>query len=191
MGRLQSMVEASQEMGEFEAGNLEGELLERTRECSALRREAEDSRRRIEDMLKLQKDCQEAAEAGRTLRTENDGLKSELEAKKQETQTLNDCVERCLQKMEKDGQERPHLVDKRMVTQMVAAYLEQRDFPRQQLEVLTRMADLLGFTAEERHQVGLTHKKRSILEQEEEPTGLAELSDRFVDFLLEETEGGD
>merc|ERR1712060_529701 len=111
-----------------------------------------------------------------------------LEAKTQETTTLNDCVERCLEKLEKDGQERPHLVDKRMVTQMVAAFLEQRDNPRQQQEIMARMADLLGFTASEREQVGLSQRRRKLLEQQD-ASGLAELSDAFVDFLYEESEG--
>merc|ERR1712194_524761 len=99
----------------------------------------------------------------------------------QETTTLNGVVERCLEKMEKDSMERPHLVDKRMVTQMVAAYLEQQDHHQQQQEILARMADLLGFTTEERNQVGLTQKRRTLVDQEE-PTGLNELTDRFVDF---------
>lgn len=32
-------------------------------------------------------------------------------------------------------------VDKRMVTQMLAAYLEQRDHPKAQQEILTKMAE--------------------------------------------------
>ena len=37
-----------------------------------------------------------------------------------ERQKLNDVVERCVEKLEKESRERPHLVDKRMVTQMLA-----------------------------------------------------------------------
>merc|ERR1712203_1299830 len=113
----------------------------------------------------------------------------DLEASQQEQKTLNSVLEQCLAKLEKEGQERPHLVDKRMVTQMVAAYLEQRDNPRQQQEIMARMADLLGFTAAEREQVGLSQRRRTLLEQQGEPTGLAEPSDAFVDFLYEESEG--
>merc|ERR1711870_51794 len=110
---------------------------------------------------------------------ENDSLKKDLAVARQEQTKLNDVVEQCIAKLEKESQERPHLVDKRMVTQMVAAYLEQRDYPKQQLEIMARMADLLGFTAAEREQVGLSQRRRTLLEQQEEPTGLAELSDAF------------
>merc|ERR1719458_100629 len=103
-------------------------------------------------------------------------LKTTLQTVESEKSALNNVVERCVEKLEKESRERPHLVDKRMVTQMVAAYLEQRDNPREQLEIMSRMADLLGFTTDERKQVGLSQKRRSLLEQEEEPTGLAELS---------------
>ncbi|CAK9115174.1 Uncharacterized protein SCF082_LOCUS53314 [Durusdinium trenchii] len=64
--------------------------------------------------------------------------------------------------MEVDSRERPFLVDKRMVTQMLAAYLEQRDHPGPQQEIMAKMADLLGFSTSEREQVGLS-QKRSVL----------------------------
>jgi len=186
--RLQEQIDAVQETGESEAGHLEGELLEQSRECASLRRETEELRKRIEDLLSIQQECQEAASTGRLLRDENISLKQQLATAEQEQTKLNSVVERCLEKMEKDGRERPHLVDKRMVTQMVAAYLEQRDNPRQQQEILARMADLLGFTTAEREQVGLSQRRRTLLEQQE-ATGLADLTDRFVDFLFEESEG--
>merc|ERR1712039_1050521 len=160
-----------------------------SRECAALRREAEDYRRRIEDLLQRHQESKEAADEGRVLKAENETLQRDLAASKEDQAQLTSVVNRCLEKLEKEGQERPHLVDKRMVTQMVAAYLEQRDNPRQQQEIMARMADLLGFTAAEREQVGLSQRRRTLLEQQEEPTGLAELSDAFVDFLYEESEG--
>jgi len=74
-----------------------------------------------------------------------------------------------------------------MVTQMVAAYLEQRDNPRQAQEIMAKMADLLGFTTTEREQVGLTQRRKTLLEHQE-PASLSDLADGFVDFLLEESE---
>jgi len=187
--RLQGELESMQESGEFEAGHLESELLERNRECASLRRDSEELKRRLEELLRVQRDCQEAADAGRALRSENEELRRDLTSAKQEQEKLTGVVERCLDKMENESRERPHLVDKRMVTQMVAAFLEQRDHPRAQQEILTRMADLLGFTTAEREQVGLSQKRRTLLEQQEEATGLNDLTDRFVDFLFEESEG--
>merc|ERR1712060_624449 len=143
----------------------------------------------MEELVQVQRECREAADEGRVLKAENEGLQRDLAAAKQEQVSLNDVVNRCLSKLDKESQERPHLVDKRMVTQMVAAYLEQRDYPKQQLEIMARMADLLGFTAAEREQVGLAQRRRTLLDQKEEPAGLAELSDAFVDFLYEESEG--
>merc|ERR1712060_319502 len=133
-------------------------------------------------------DSQKAAEEGRNLKTENTDLRKDLVAAQQEVQTLNSVVERCVEKLEQDGRERPHLVDKRMVTQMLAAYLEQRDNPRQREEIMTKMADLLGFTTAEREQVGLVQRRRTLAENDE-PAGLLDLADRFADFLLEESEG--
>merc|ERR1712190_611147 len=101
----------------------------------------------------------------------------------QEKLKLSDVVERCVEKLEKESRERPHLVDKRMVTQMIAAYLEQRDTPRQSQEIMARMADLLGFTAAEREQVGLSQRRKTLLEQQE-PASFADIADGFVDFLL-------
>merc|ERR1719414_1216223 len=95
-------------------------------------------------------------------------------------------VERCVAKLEKESLERPFLVDKRMVTQMMAAYLQQRDYPKQQLEIASKMADLLGFTIAERELVGLKDKRRTLLEPS--PTGLMDLTSRFVDFLIGESE---
>ncbi|CAK9114768.1 Uncharacterized protein SCF082_LOCUS53140 [Durusdinium trenchii] len=87
--------------------------------------------------------------------------------------------------MEVDSRERPFLVDKRMVTQMLAAYLEQRDHPGPQQEIMAKMADLLGFSTSEREQVGLSQKRKGPIASEE-PANLADLTDRFVDFLMEE-----
>lgn len=187
IGRLQATLEALQDNGESQASQMEAELLERSRECSALRREAEQHRRRAEELARWQQETAEAAKLNSSMREENATLRQQLEASQQEQHSLNAVVERCLTKMEQDSRERPHLVDKRMVTQMVAAYLEQRDHPRQQQEILTKMADLLGFSTSEREQVGLLRKRKALLDQEESG-GFADLSDRFVDFLLEESE---
>ena len=73
-------------------------------------------------------------------------LQDELAVAKDEQKNLNGVVERCLAKMEADSRERPFLVDKRMVTQMLAVYLEQKDHPGPQQEILQKMADLLGFS---------------------------------------------
>lgn len=186
--RLQGEIEAMQETGESEAGHLEGEILERNRECTVLRREVEELKNRVEDLVRIQKASSDAADTGRRLQGQTENLQRELEEANLERERLNGVVERCLEKMEKDGRERPHLVDKRMVTQMVAAFLEQRDKPRPQQEILVRMADLLGFTTAEREQVGLSQKRRGLLDQREDAQGLTELTDRFVDFLLEESE---
>ena len=47
----------------------------------------------------------------------------------------NICAHACLE----ESRERPFLVDKRMVTQMLAAYLEQRENPGPQQELLICM----------------------------------------------------
>jgi len=185
--RLQAVVEAIQESGESEAGHLEAELLERSRENASLRRDAEDQRRRLEELLKSQQDWREAVDQSRDLKAENEDLRRNLAATAQEKDTLHDVVTRCVEKLEKESRERPHLVDKRMVTQMVAAYLEQRDNPRQAQEIMAKMADLLGFTTTEREQVGLTQRRKTLLEHQE-PASLSDLADGFVDFLLEESE---
>ncbi|CAE8623530.1 unnamed protein product [Polarella glacialis] len=188
--RLTADLESQQENGESQAGQLEVELLERSRECIALRRDRDEQSRRAEELLQRQQDSGQAVEECRGLRSENQELRLEVEASQQEKHSLNSVVERCLQKLEKDGQERPHLVDKRMVTQMLAAYLEQRDNTKAAQEIMAKMADLLGFTASEREQVGLAQRRKTLQEIQEEPAGLEELTDRFVDFLMEESEAG-
>merc|ERR1712135_178286 len=130
----------------------------------------------------LQVELQES----RGLKLENEGLKQTLASVLQERDALKNVVERCVAKLEKESLERPFLVDKRMVTQMMAAYLQQRDYPKQQLEIASKMADLLGFTIAERELVGLRDKRRTLLEPS--PTGLMDLTSRFVDFLIEESE---
>ncbi|CAK0891736.1 unnamed protein product, partial [Prorocentrum cordatum] len=129
--RLQAVVESVQESGDSQAGWLEAELMERSRECQALRREAEKLRSQVEELARSQEEGRQTAEEGRALREANDGLSRELEASKKDREELNGVLQRCLAKLEKEGMERPHLVDKRMVTQMLASYLEQRDNPRQ------------------------------------------------------------
>jgi len=187
--RLQTELESLQENGESQAGQLEAELLERSRELVRLRREKEDQQRKMEELLQRQLDSNQAAEECSTLRSENEALRQRTDTAEQEKQTLSGVVERCLGKLEKDGRERPHLVDKRMVTQMLAAYLEQRDNPVNQQEIMVKMADLLGFTTAEREQVGLSQRRKTLGELQE-PAGLLDLSDRFVDFLMEESEAG-
>ena len=68
-------------------------------------------------------------------------LQEELLVAREEAKKLNGVVERCLAKMEAESRERPFLVDKRMVTQMLAAYLEQREHPGPQQEILQKMAE--------------------------------------------------
>lgn len=190
ISRLQTVVESIQDSGESQAGQFEAELLERSHECSTLRRSLEEERRKVEELIRMQRDCQGSAEAGRALQAENETLAKELEQAKKEQEKLSGIVERCLEKMERESRERPHLVDKRMVTQMLAAYLEQRDHPTAAQEIMFKMADLLGFTTAEREQVGLSMRRRTLLEQQDDPASLSELTDRFVDFLLEESEAG-
>eukprot|EP00930_Biecheleria_cincta_P064306 TRINITY_DN4986_c0_g1_i1.p1 TRINITY_DN4986_c0_g1~~TRINITY_DN4986_c0_g1_i1.p1 ORF type:complete len:1047 (-),score=400.60 TRINITY_DN4986_c0_g1_i1:179-2959(-) len=187
--RLQGELESMHESGESQAGQLEAELMERSRETAALRREKEEQQRKLEECMKQQEARGRDSEDAKTLRMERDDLRQNLEVAKQEQKTLNGVIERCLGKMEKDAQERPHLVDKRMVTQMLAAYLEQRDNPGPQQEIIAKMADLLGFTSAEREQVGLSQRRKTLADMQE-PQGLADLSDRFVDFLMEESEAG-
>eukprot|EP00747_Dinoflagellata_sp_TGD_P095931 gnl/TRDRNA2_/TRDRNA2_166667_c2_seq1.p1 gnl/TRDRNA2_/TRDRNA2_166667_c2~~gnl/TRDRNA2_/TRDRNA2_166667_c2_seq1.p1 ORF type:complete len:618 (+),score=186.22 gnl/TRDRNA2_/TRDRNA2_166667_c2_seq1:1-1854(+) len=186
--RLQMAMENEQESGETFSGHLEGELLERSRECLTLRRELDEQRRRADEPLQRRESWQEAMEESSRLKSENADLKSGLETAQKEKEQLNGIVERCVEKLEKESRERPHLVDKRMVTQMLAAYLEQRDNPRQAEEIMNKMADLLGFMSAEREQVGLSHKRRGLSDQQE-AAGLDDLADHFVDFLFEESEG--
>jgi len=185
--RLQGELESMHENGESQAGQLEGELLERSREIVTLRREKEEHQRKLEEFMKQQEARGRDSEDAKALRLELDDLRQSLEAAQEEKKTLNGVIERCLGKMEKDSKERPHLVDKRMVTQMLAAYLEQRDNPGPQQEIIAKMADLLGFTSAEREQVGLSQRRKTLADMQE-PQGLADLSDRFVDFLMEESE---
>jgi hypothetical protein len=187
--RLQALVEAMQETGESQSGQLEAELLARSSECAALRRDCAEQRRRVEELMRWQQDMRTAEQDGRSLRDEVAKLTDSLQAAEQEKASLSSVVERCVEKLEKESRERPHLVDKRMVTQMLASYLEQNDNPDTQWEIMAKMADLLGFTTQEREQVGLTKARRSLLERQEEPANLSELGDRFVDFLFEESEG--
>jgi len=187
--RLQALLESMEERGESQAGQLEAELLAQRRESAALHRQTEEQQLRIEELLRGRRECREAAEEGRALKTESERLKQDLATAQLEHTKLNGVVEQCIAKLQKESQERPHLVDKRMVTQMLAAYLEQRENPRQQQEIMSKMADLLGFTAAEREQVGLAQRRRTLLEQQDEAAGLADLTDRFVDFLFEESEG--
>ncbi|CAE7516329.1 unnamed protein product [Symbiodinium natans] len=187
--RLQGDLESTQETGASEAGHLESELLERSKECAMLRRERNEAHQKLQELMQKSQENSQVADAGRALSTENEKLQQELAMSKEELKSLNAVVERCLSKMEAESRERPFLVDKRMVTQMLAAYLEQRENPGPQQEILHKMADLLGFTSAEREQVGLSQKRKTPL-QMQEPQGLADLTDRFVDFLMEESEAG-
>ncbi|CAE7933943.1 LanA, partial [Symbiodinium necroappetens] len=187
--RLQGDLLSIQETGESQAGRLESALLERNKECATLRRERNEAQQKLQEVLQRSQENLQVADAGRALSTENERLQQELAQSREELKSLNSVVERCVAKMEAESRERPFLVDKRMVTQMLAAYLEQRENPGPQLEILNKMADLLGFTSAEREQVGLSQKRKTPL-QMQEPQGLADLTDRFVDFLMEESEAG-
>ncbi|CAE7903215.1 LanA, partial [Symbiodinium microadriaticum] len=187
--RLQGDLLSIQETGESQAGQLESALLERNKECATLRRERNEAQQKLQEVLQRSQENLQVADAGRALSTENERLQQELAQSREELKSLNSVVERCVAKMEAESRERPFLVDKRMVTQMLAAYLEQRENPGPQLEILNKMADLLGFTSAEREQVGLSQKRKTPL-QMQEPQGLADLTDRFVDFLMEESEAG-
>jgi len=185
--RLSDQLLSMQDYQGFETSDLEAELMECNAERRTLRQRTEELEGRLQQLEKTQQESQEIVEAGKQMKVENEQMKIDLSKAQAEQEKLREVVDRCLTKMEKEAQERPYLVDKRMVTQMVAAYLEQKHHPRQQHEILARMADLLGFTSAEREQVGLSQKRRGLLDQDES-AGLAELSDRFVDFLFEESE---
>jgi len=187
--RLQNAIESLRDSSEARCEDLEAQLLESQREVSSLRRELEEQRKRVEELSSTQQASKDVLELGEQHQQENASLKAELAAALQEKQQLSGIVERCVEKLEKESRERPHLVDKRMATQMLAAYLEQRDNPREQQEILTKMADLLGFTAAEREQVGLTQRRKRLDPEAEEPSDFSDLTDRFVEFLHEESEG--
>lgn len=186
--RLQLEMESLQESSESQVSQLEAELMESSSAKVRLQREKDDLQRRMEELLQKQQETSEAAEDLTSLRLENKKLHQELAMAQEEQKSLNGVVERCLAKMEMDSRERPFLVDKRMVTQMLAAYLEQSNHPKAQHEILTKMADLLGFSTSEREQVGLSQKRKGPLS--DDPANLSELTDRFVDFLMEESEAG-
>jgi len=187
--RLQSALESLGDSGEARCDDLEVQLLESQREVSSLRRELEEQRRRAEELRMSQQASAEATELGERCQRENESLKEQLAAALREKEQLSGIVERCVEKLEKESRERPHLIDKRMATQMIAAYLEQRENPKEQQEILAKMADLLGFTAAEREQVGLVQRRRRINPDAEEPSDFNDLTDRFVEFLYEESEG--
>ncbi|CAE7220784.1 unnamed protein product [Symbiodinium sp. CCMP2592] len=193
--RLQGDLLSIQETGESQAGQLESALLERNKECATLRRERNEAQQKLQEVLQRNQENLQVADAGRALSTENEAWLLRWAEWKQELKSLNSVVERCVAKMEAESRERPFLVDKRMVTQMLAAYLEQRENPGEEVQalerhpaILNKMADLLGFTSAEREQVGLSQKRKTPL-QMQEPQGLADLTDRFVDFLMEESVG--
>merc|ERR1712137_1427325 len=173
--RLQDTIESIQDSGESNVGQLESLLLDRSRECQALRRERDDALRQVDELVQREKMQPNGDENTHALREENKKLEHHLAVAEEEKRNLNSVVERCVAKLEKDAHERPHLVD-RMVTQMLAAYLGNQ---KNQQEIIVKMADLLGFTTAEREQIGLAQRRRSLLEQQE-PGGLTDL---FVDFL--------
>mmetsp|Transcript_24118 Transcript_24118/g.55696 ORF Transcript_24118/g.55696 Transcript_24118/m.55696 type:complete len:301 (-) Transcript_24118:90-992(-) len=187
--RLQNAIESLRDSGESRCEDLEAQLLESQREVSGLRRELEGQKKQVEELRSTQQASKDVLELGEQHQKENAALKEELAAALQEKQHLSGIVERCVEKLEKESRERPHLVDKRMATQMLAAYLEQRENPREQQEILNKMADLLGFTAAEREQVGLTQRRKRLDPEAEEPSDFSDLTDRFVEFLHEESEG--
>jgi len=188
--RLHGIIESMHEDGSTEAGLLETELLERNREATTLRRELEEQRRNAEDLVRFQKSSRDSQEASNVLRQEMDKSQADLGAAIQERDSLNTVVERCVEKLEKESRERPFLVDKRMVTQMLASFLEQRNNPSASSEIMAKMADILGFTTAEREQVGLAKGRKKLLELREEPVGLAQLGDLFGGFLMDESEAG-
>merc|ERR1719161_792743 len=187
--RLQATIESIQENTDSEAGHLEAELLQRHREGVSLRLELEEARKRIDELFRERVEAKEDMDSGRQLKGEVARLEADLESTRKEKEALDDVVKRCLDKLQKIGLEQPYQVDKRMVTQMIAAFLEQRDNPRNQNEVMAKMADLLGFTSAERAQVGLKDKRKG-LSLEPEPASFEELTAQFVDFLHEEVEQG-
>merc|ERR1719329_753202 len=113
---------------------------------SSLRREMQERRWRGEELRRCLDGWQEASEATTSF------LKAHAEALKEKDE-MSRLVEGCVEKLEKETRERPHLCDKRLVMQMLATYLEQQGNPRQQLEICSKMADVLGFSMSERQQV--------------------------------------
>merc|ERR1719277_804338 len=91
--RLQAVVESVQESGDSQAGLLEAELMERSRECQALRRESDKFRSQVEELARSQDEGRQAAEEGRALRAANDEMSKELEASKKDRDELNGVLQ--------------------------------------------------------------------------------------------------
>lgn len=140
---------------------------------STLRREMQERRWRGEEIRRCRDSWQEASEATASF------LKAHEQTVK-EKEEISRMVEGCIEKLEKETSERPHLCDKRLVTQMLASYLEQQGNPRQQLEICSKMADVLGFSMSERQQVGLSQRAKANSEA---------VAGSFAEYLLGQSEG--
>lgn len=147
----QNLLEAYEDAGEVNVITLKAELTEKKGEAATLQEELEECHRRIEDLLQEQQNSMRAAEQVVSLQ---DALRSSEEEKGKLSGDLN----RYLQKMEKYGEERAHMVDKRLVVHMVGTFMAKRDELTHHEEILARMADVLGFTLEERSEVGFVVK---------------------------------
>jgi len=109
-------------------------------------------------------------------------MASEVDRMKAELVNAQEVSHQAIYKLRKDMEDRPFLVDKRMCVQMLVAYL---NAPKSSnIEILQRMADSLGFTKEERQQLGL---ERGVFGSGEEGgRSGSQLATGFMDFLESE-----
>jgi len=122
-------------------------------------------------------------------------LKDQVDVLSQANFRLNIELGRCMDELRKVAAERPFLWDRRLVTQGLCVYLEQRDRSTR-AEVLARLADTLEFTLEERERLGVT-RKLSRVEQDLADAAQAsrrrhvfsDLANQFVRFVSAEIDG--
>eukprot|EP00397_Hematodinium_sp_SG-2012_P001540 GEMP01001543.1.p1 GENE.GEMP01001543.1~~GEMP01001543.1.p1 ORF type:complete len:1430 (+),score=500.16 GEMP01001543.1:353-4642(+) len=181
--QLQSMLETFKEEQMFGEGRDNAELEVQLSENRELRRRLDELRAQMQKNVEVRQGRDDRyfemeAEVGK-LRTETEMLQPENIRLREELRNAQDVSHQAIAKLRRDMEDRPFLIDKRLCVQMLMQYFSAPYDTR--AEILCRMADSLGFTQEDREQLGI---KKRVLGRNDRNSG--NFGDAFLDFLQEE-----
>ncbi|PFH38036.1 hypothetical protein BESB_003770 [Besnoitia besnoiti] len=173
---LSNAVERIQEENEAVIQTLKEEKEQAEADARQLRRKVAENAGAVIDLSGSLEELAEATAKVAVLTTSLDALQGENSALKQE-------IERILERQQKEQDEREYYVDRRIISEMISKHQALRGQIRRRDEVFLLICDVLQLSEEDREKIGIRTRKGPHESQDADKR----LSERFIDFLNEET----
>ncbi|KEP60736.1 UNVERIFIED_CONTAM: hypothetical protein HHA_249860 [Hammondia hammondi] len=173
---LNKVMEHMQEESDAMVQRLKGEKEQIETEVRQLRRKLEENAGAVTNLSGTREELAEA-------QTKVTALEEALDKFQSENAKLKGEIETILERQQKEEDEREHYVDRRLISEMISKHQALEGQIRRRDEVFLLICDVLQLSEEDRAKIGIRARKGA---QEDQDQG-KRLSERFIEFLYEET----